>query len=648
MLAATAAKLLASLDLDTSKFEAGAKRVGGSLGQMESRFSRIGGIAKQGISNVATNLTRIGVVAAGAISLAVRSGIQSLADLERANQQTGAVIESTGGKAGVSAAQVRQYAEELENVTTADDKLIQSGENLLLTFTGISGEVFPQATKAMVDLSIAMAQGDVANADFKSSAIQIGKALNDPIRGVTALRRVGVQLTAQQEKQIKKFVESGDIMSAQKVILKELETEFGEAGRAAGEGFGGDLRRLDDAFEDSRMALATGFLPVIRKVADALTTKLADPAVQKQISDFGVTLAGAFDQLLQIGGKLPWAEIGNSLKIAGAGAKTILDAFTRLPPWVQTAVITGWGLNKLSGGALGAVLSEGLKIGVRSIATRIGGLFEDLRLGRGLRESLLGPGGALRGSTPANPLFTREVGIGGKPGAAPVAGAAPVGGGGGIASTIAQGTGALLIVDSILKIPPAFDTTIKGLEAAQRGDVQQSADALTTLASLMPLWMGGTAGFLETAAAEARKTAENTGEVVTPLKNLQELPDNITKKQQKNFDRLRERTEANRIALVTVSQREQAKLDALKAGQGVMSAALQAKTEQVRAAEMATRDRVESNRIAVQTGSDRIVAAIRAAVTTVVVNVSNTSRTTVEKHYGGPGDRYGNKALPGD
>lgn len=325
---------------------------------MERRFGKIGGMAQQGVKNAAANLTRLGVIAGGAIALAVRGGIQSLAELERANQQTGAVIESTGGKAGVTAAQVRELAESLESVTTADDKAIQSGENLLLTFTGIGKDIFPQATKAMVDMSIAMAQGDVASADFKATAIQVGKALNDPIRGATALRRVGVQLTEQQEKQIKKFVESGDVMKAQQIILAELEREFGKAGAAAGEGFGGDLRRLDDAFEDTRMALATGFLPVIRKVSDWLTKKLMDPNVQADIRKFGDTLAGAFDRILEVGKNIPWSQIGDSLKLAGAGAKAVFDAFTMLPPWVQQAVITGWGLNKLTGGALGSIVGE--------------------------------------------------------------------------------------------------------------------------------------------------------------------------------------------------------------------------------------------------------------------------------------------------
>lgn len=357
-LAGTAAKLLASLDLDTRGFEAGARRTGTALGKMESRFSKIGGLAQKGLANAATNITRLGIVAAGFITGNVIKGVQSLEDLERVTNATKGVIASTGGVAKVTAQQVRDLANSLEGVTTADDKVIQSGENLLLTFTGIGKDVFPQATKAMVDLGIAMAQGDVANADFKASAIQIGKALNDPVRGFTALRRVGVSFTAQQEKQIKAFVKSGDTLSAQKIILKELETEFGKAGAAAGTGFGADMRRFKDAVEDSQQALATGFLPIISKVSKFLTTELVKPETQRKIREFGDGLASGFDKALDFAKQIPWGSIGDALKIGGAGAKLVLDAFSSMPDWVKTAVVTGWGLNKLTGGALGGIVGE--------------------------------------------------------------------------------------------------------------------------------------------------------------------------------------------------------------------------------------------------------------------------------------------------
>jgi hypothetical protein len=54
----------------------------------------------------------------------------------------------------------------------------------------------------------------------------LGKALNDPIKGVTALQRVGVSFTKGQKDQIKSLEESGHHMQAQKVILRELNKEF--------------------------------------------------------------------------------------------------------------------------------------------------------------------------------------------------------------------------------------------------------------------------------------------------------------------------------------------------------------------------------------------------------------------------------------
>ncbi|MES2155937.1 MAG: hypothetical protein V4510_12455, partial [bacterium] len=64
--------------------------------------------------------------------------------------------------------------------------------------------------------------------------IKVGKALNDPTKGLTALSRVGILFTDQQKKQIKALQKSGDLLGAQKIILKELGTEFGGSFAAKG------------------------------------------------------------------------------------------------------------------------------------------------------------------------------------------------------------------------------------------------------------------------------------------------------------------------------------------------------------------------------------------------------------------------------
>jgi hypothetical protein len=90
----------------------------------------------------------------------------------------------------------------------------------------------------MVDMGRALGE------DAASSAIRLGKALNDPIRGLTALRKVGVGFTAEQEAQIKTMQNSGDIMGAQKVILAELQAQFGGSGAAYAKTFSGQLELM--------------------------------------------------------------------------------------------------------------------------------------------------------------------------------------------------------------------------------------------------------------------------------------------------------------------------------------------------------------------------------------------------------------------
>lgn len=89
---------------------------------------------------------------------------------------------------------------------------------MLLTFTKVSGKEFDKATGLAFDMAA------VLGGDAKSASMQLGKALNDPVKGMTSLSRAGVQFTAQQKEQAKAMIASGDVTGAQGIILKELET----------------------------------------------------------------------------------------------------------------------------------------------------------------------------------------------------------------------------------------------------------------------------------------------------------------------------------------------------------------------------------------------------------------------------------------
>lgn len=252
----------AVLDLisDASKMDAGldaAKgKVEGALGGLQGTFGSATG-------------TMMGVLSAGALQNLGRGIISfgkdtlgAATEAQNAQAQLNAVLESTGGIAGVSAEAANSYADSLSQVTAFDDEAILGGESMLLTFTNIGQDVFPTATQTMLDMSQALGQ------DLGSSAMQLGKALNDPINGVTALRRVGVQFTDDQEAMIKSMVEGGDAAGAQSLILGELQKEFGGSAEAAGQTMAGQMAILGTATGNLKEDLGTALFPVLQQLVE--------------------------------------------------------------------------------------------------------------------------------------------------------------------------------------------------------------------------------------------------------------------------------------------------------------------------------------------------------------------------------------------
>src|SRR5258708_3273857 len=174
--------------------------------------------------------------------------------------QTVQVLKSTKDVSGETAGSLNDLADALSQTTDFSHDTVQGGENLLLTFTNIGKGVFPQATKSILDVSQAMGQ------DLKSSAIQVGKALGDPLTGMTALQRIGVTFSSSEKEQIKTMMSHNNIIGAQKVILKELSTEFGGSATAAGNSFGGMMQRVKNTFEEVKIKIGTALMPLLTQL----------------------------------------------------------------------------------------------------------------------------------------------------------------------------------------------------------------------------------------------------------------------------------------------------------------------------------------------------------------------------------------------
>lgn len=207
----------------------------------------------------------LAAVGAGVVAFGV-SSVKAFEESQNMIAQTNAVLKSTGGIAGVTADQVDKLSKSLERQTKFSDEDVRSAENLLLTFTSIGKDIFPQATKTVLDMATALGE------DTKSASIQLGKALQDPVLGITALRRVGVNFTEDQKNVIQSLVDTGHKAEAQKLILKELNTEFGGSAEAAGNTFAGALAKLKNQFNNVQEAiggiLATVATPFLTKIME--------------------------------------------------------------------------------------------------------------------------------------------------------------------------------------------------------------------------------------------------------------------------------------------------------------------------------------------------------------------------------------------
>jgi phage-related minor tail protein len=256
----------------------------------------------------------LGTVAVGgvlAFGAALFKGVKDAESYQTLQLKTQAVLKSTGDVAGTSVKQIQDLAGSLESLSGVDEELIINSQNVLLTFTGIRNEagkgndIFTQGTKAALDLSVAL------GTDLQGATIQVGKALNDPIKGITALQRVGVSFTAAQKDQVAAMVKAGDTMGAQKLILGELTKEFGGAAKAAGSGFSGSMARVQDAVGDAFRSVGQKLLPKLT----SLTDWLADKGIPKVV-EFGTTIGEKLSGWISAGrggdqGQLPEDRLGS-------------------------------------------------------------------------------------------------------------------------------------------------------------------------------------------------------------------------------------------------------------------------------------------------------------------------------------------------
>jgi len=230
----------------------------GVLDGFQNRVKKISNAMKASFATVTSALGKIFGVAS--LSQLFRDGAVAAKVQIDAEKKLAAVLKATGNSAGVTAEEMKKLASERQGATNFGDESTIDATAILATFKEIKGDQFREAIPLMQDMAAVM------GSDLSSTAVQFGKALNDPVAGVGALSRVGVQFTHQQKEMIKSLVESNQLAKAQGVVMTELKSQFGGAAAAmadpitqANNAWGDFLEQLGMIFNEIKVAAMEAF-----------------------------------------------------------------------------------------------------------------------------------------------------------------------------------------------------------------------------------------------------------------------------------------------------------------------------------------------------------------------------------------------------
>ena len=265
----------------------------GAQSNLQNLQDRVGGIAKgigRAVGGLALALGFTGIVQG------FKDSIQAAEEAAVANQRIDAIAESMdefGNQTAKVTKRIKDFADANEFSLGVDGDVIKATQAKLLTFreltktADVMGGSFDRATVAALDMAAA------GFGEATSNATQLGKALNDPIAGITALNRAGIQFTDDQKSLIASLVESGNVLEAQDIILKEIENQVGGTAAATATSsermtiaFGMIQESIGNVLMPAFDSLARWFvdvMPDIQRFLSGLVGALSDVRVSKSI-----------------------------------------------------------------------------------------------------------------------------------------------------------------------------------------------------------------------------------------------------------------------------------------------------------------------------------------------------------------------------
>lgn len=327
------------------------------------QFSRTGSRAEKSAGSLASavKLASAAFVAFGA-ARSLKGIITEHEQLQRNLLRTDQLIQTTGRQARRSAEGMHQQARALAAATLESTEGIMQAQQTLLTFRNITADTFDQTIEGALDLASSM------GIDLNSAVLQLGKALEDPITGMTALTRSGTVFTQAQKDMVKELVETGRAAEAQQFILGELSDQYGGVAKAETEGLAGAQDSLAQAIQEVKISLGEELVPVLEDGARAMTDFLNAVDVGEVVDN----LAAAVEALaLVFAARLTPSILAtvNAKRLAVVETIRYEAALASMAGVSRTAAVRQTALAGAVGAARGAMALVGGPVGAAVIAS---------------------------------------------------------------------------------------------------------------------------------------------------------------------------------------------------------------------------------------------------------------------------------------
>lgn len=259
--------------------------LGDDAKKSDGLLSKLGGA----LADLGSMALKVGLAAATTVVIgfgaALASGVQDARAHALVMAQTQQTIESMGNAAGVSAEHVESFAASLSAASGKSlfgDDQIQAATNMLLTFGNIKGATLDLATTLTVDMAQALKKTP------EDMSIMVGKLLNSA-DAMSAAQRMGVSFSDEQLKLGKRLFETGRIAEYQKLVLNELNKEFGGQAEAAAKADGG-WAQLNDRWGEAKETMGAAVLPLLDTLVGTLNDSVM-PVVETAAARFGDLVA---------------------------------------------------------------------------------------------------------------------------------------------------------------------------------------------------------------------------------------------------------------------------------------------------------------------------------------------------------------------